>query len=415
MMLAAGLGMRMRPIARDHAKAAGAGRGPQPCSTTRPRHARRRGYREGRRQRPPFCRSRSWRMSASRTRPRVVISDESAGGCFDSAGGIVKALAELGGRSPSTSSTPTPSGSKNAASPISSGGSRLHGIRPRDRYSDHSWRRHPHPRRAIAAAPTSCSASRTIGSSAPPRGRPRGRPLIYAGAAIVRPHLRGRRSRRAAYSLNLYFDRAIAAGRLFGMRMDGHWITVGTRDAIPLAEAAHRQRRAAAGAVSERRHPEEVFSIRQARRSCRRSLMPFSSGAFSPRIRLGSRSARARRHHHLSCRRAAPHANCAASLPNASAGRARSCPWSGRSARGFRQRGEPRRLRAGKRSGRAAARAADRPARASAEIGAAGGAASAWKSSLPPYIAAKFEEEVKITCRPRRRTRGSGWRATFQR
>ena len=51
-------------------------------------------------------------------------------------------------------------------------------------------------------------------------------PRIFAGAA-AEPH-----------SLNLYFDRAIAAGRLYGMVMDGHWITVGTPDAIPLAEQA---------------------------------------------------------------------------------------------------------------------------------------------------------------------------------
>ncbi|TIM14751.1 MAG: hypothetical protein E5Y67_11250, partial [Mesorhizobium sp.] len=38
-------------------------------------------------------------------------------------------------------------------------------------------------------------------------------------------------------SLNAYFDAAIAAGRLYGMMMHGHWITVGTPDAIPLAEA----------------------------------------------------------------------------------------------------------------------------------------------------------------------------------
>ena len=44
--------------------------------------------------------------------------------------------------------------------------------------------------------------------------------------------------RLAPHSLNLYFDRAIADGRLFGMKMDGHWITVGTPDAIPLAEKA---------------------------------------------------------------------------------------------------------------------------------------------------------------------------------
>ena len=47
------------------------------------------------------------------------------------------------------------------------------------------------------------------------------------------------------HSLNAYFDRAIAAGRLFGMPMHGHWITVGTPDAIPQAEAA------VAGALTE--------------------------------------------------------------------------------------------------------------------------------------------------------------------
>ena len=54
-------------------------------------------------------------------------------------------------------------------------------------------------------------------------------PRIFAGAPQGPP------------SLNRYFDAAIAAGRLFGMQMDGHWITVGTPDAIPLAEAAVRR------------------------------------------------------------------------------------------------------------------------------------------------------------------------------
>ena len=51
-----------------------------------------------------------------------------------------------------------------------------------------------------------------------------------------------RRSSRAQppkpHSLNLYYDRAIAEGRLFGHVMeDGHWFTVGTPDALPAAEA----------------------------------------------------------------------------------------------------------------------------------------------------------------------------------
>jgi len=61
--------------------------------------------------------------------------------------------------------------------------------------------------------------------------------LIYAGAAIVHPRIFAG-APAEPHSLNAYFDRAIAAGRLFGYRMDGHWITVGTPDAIAPAEAA---------------------------------------------------------------------------------------------------------------------------------------------------------------------------------
>ena len=61
--------------------------------------------------------------------------------------------------------------------------------------------------------------------------------LIYAGAAIVHPRIFAA-APAEPHSLNVYFDRAIAAGRLFGHAMHGHWITVGTPDAIAPAEAA---------------------------------------------------------------------------------------------------------------------------------------------------------------------------------
>lgn len=67
------------------------------------------------------------------------------------------------------------------------------------------------------------------------RGAPEG--LIYAGAAIAHPRLFDGAGAEP-HSLNLHFDRAIAAGRLFGLPMKGHWITVGTPDAIAAAEAA---------------------------------------------------------------------------------------------------------------------------------------------------------------------------------
>lgn len=61
--------------------------------------------------------------------------------------------------------------------------------------------------------------------------------LIYAGVGILHPRIFVGASAEP-HSLNLYFDRAIAVGRLFGQVMRGHWITVGTPDAIAAAEAA---------------------------------------------------------------------------------------------------------------------------------------------------------------------------------
>lgn len=66
------------------------------------------------------------------------------------------------------------------------------------------------------------------------KGAPEG--FIYGGAAIIHPRIFDGASAEP-HSLNLYFDRAIAAGRLFGVPMRGHWITVGTPDAIEPAEA----------------------------------------------------------------------------------------------------------------------------------------------------------------------------------
>ncbi len=62
-------------------------------------------------------------------------------------------------------------------------------------------------------------------------------PYIYAGAAILHPRIfAGAPAGKA--SLNRYFDEAIAADRLYGLPMDGLWLTVGTPAAIGDAEAA---------------------------------------------------------------------------------------------------------------------------------------------------------------------------------
>jgi len=64
-------------------------------------------------------------------------------------------------------------------------------------------------------------------------------PFVYAGAAIFSPALFAG-APAGEFSLTLLFDRAAAAGRLYGLRLEGLWMHVGTPDAIALAEAAIR-------------------------------------------------------------------------------------------------------------------------------------------------------------------------------
>jgi MurNAc alpha-1-phosphate uridylyltransferase len=175
------------------------------------------------------------RHVASRARPAVTISDETAG-LLDSAGGVVKALPLLG---------PGPFHILNA---------------------DTFWIDAPgtHNLAALAKAwdPATMDmllltadladatghtggADFTVdadGRLARARGAPDG--VIYAGAILTEPRLFAGATAEP-HSLNRYFDRAIAAGRLYGHRLTGDWITVGTPDAIPAAEAAVA--RAAAG------------------------------------------------------------------------------------------------------------------------------------------------------------------------
>lgn len=61
-------------------------------------------------------------------------------------------------------------------------------------------------------------------------------PFIYAGAAIMKPEVFAG-YKPEPFSLNRVFDDAIEAGRLFGTRLGGLWITVGNPAAIAKAEA----------------------------------------------------------------------------------------------------------------------------------------------------------------------------------
>jgi N-acetyl-alpha-D-muramate 1-phosphate uridylyltransferase len=62
-------------------------------------------------------------------------------------------------------------------------------------------------------------------------------PFVFAGVAILAPALFVD-APQGAFSLNFLFDRAAQNGRLFGVRLDGVWMHVGTPEAIAAAERA---------------------------------------------------------------------------------------------------------------------------------------------------------------------------------
>jgi len=60
--------------------------------------------------------------------------------------------------------------------------------------------------------------------------------LAYIGGYIVHPRLFAGVA-EGKFSMNVLWNNAIAAGRLYGIKHQGHWLHVGTPDAIPKAEA----------------------------------------------------------------------------------------------------------------------------------------------------------------------------------
>jgi N-acetyl-alpha-D-muramate 1-phosphate uridylyltransferase len=59
---------------------------------------------------------------------------------------------------------------------------------------------------------------------------------VYIGAYLVSPEL-FKDAPGKSFSMNALWDKAIARGRLFGLVHDGIWLHVGTPEAIPMAEA----------------------------------------------------------------------------------------------------------------------------------------------------------------------------------
>jgi N-acetyl-alpha-D-muramate 1-phosphate uridylyltransferase len=168
------------------------------------------------------------RHLAGRKAPRVVISDE-RDSLLDTGGGIVKALPLLG---------PSPFFNLNADNIW------LDGVKPNlVRLAERFDAAHMDALLLLAATSSSIAYAGRGDFAMAPDGRLSRRrerdvvPFVYAGVAIFSPALFDD-APAGAFSLNLLFDRAIEAGRLFGLRLDGVWMHVGTPDAVSVAEKA---------------------------------------------------------------------------------------------------------------------------------------------------------------------------------
>lgn len=166
---------------------------------------------------------------ATRSRPEIVISDERAG-LLDSGGGVKKALPHLGDK---------PFLSLNSDA-IWIDGPRPNILRMIDAFDAE----------AMDILLLVASTSYAVGwgnkgdFSMDQHGRLRRpkpgevTPFAYAGIAILKPELFI--DTPDIFSLNLLFNRAIERERLFGLRMEGLWMHVGTPEAVD--EASHRIR-----------------------------------------------------------------------------------------------------------------------------------------------------------------------------
>jgi MurNAc alpha-1-phosphate uridylyltransferase len=171
------------------------------------------------------------RHLASRKKPQIVISDERAK-LLNTGGGVVKALLELG-REPFFH--------------VNSDTIWIDSVKPNltrlaEAFDDSIMDA------LLLLAPVATSigyAGRgdfTMASDRrlQKRGEQEIAPYVYAGAAILAPKLFDG-APADAFSLTRMFDKAREAGRLYGLRLEGVWMHVGTPDAIALAEAAIRE------------------------------------------------------------------------------------------------------------------------------------------------------------------------------
>ena len=163
-----------------------------------------------------------------RTRPKIEISDE-RGELLDTGGGVVKALKRLG---------PEPFLHMNSDTLW------IEGVTPNLARLGAQF---DPARMDILLLLASTTASIGYEGRGDFRMAPDGRltrraerevvPFVYAGAAVLSPAL-FRDVPAGAFSLTDLFDRAQEAGRLFGMRLEGTWMHVGTPEAVQGAERA---------------------------------------------------------------------------------------------------------------------------------------------------------------------------------
>lgn len=170
------------------------------------------------------------RHLAARRQPQIVISDERTK-LLDTGGGVVKALGELG-RGPFFH--------------VNSDTIWIDGVKPNlTRLAEAFDGESMDALLLLAPAAGSIGYGGRGDFTMEPGGQLRRRgeqevaAYVYAGAAVLSPALFDD-APAGAFSLTRLFDRAEAAGRLHGLRLEGVWMHVGTPDAIALAEAAIR-------------------------------------------------------------------------------------------------------------------------------------------------------------------------------
>ena len=163
-----------------------------------------------------------------RTRPQIAISDE-RGILLDTGGGVVKALPELGD---------APFFHLNADTIW------IDGVRPNLTRLGETFDAATMDA-LLLLAPVAGSIGYDgrgdfkMASDGRLTARPEREvaPFVYAGAAILSPKL-FEGAPQGKFSLTTLFMRAAEAGRLSGLRLEGLWMHVGTPEAIGAAEAA---------------------------------------------------------------------------------------------------------------------------------------------------------------------------------